>query len=84
MIYLKVKNIKLNKIVFSIVLNIWFISGLLRILSQVINNCNTFIPNRSSVLSLPIIPISFESEKTSKTILALKTLRNFNFEGLKI
>lgn len=60
-----------------------FILGLLRMLSQVLNNRNASMSIASSALSLSIVSIPLEPENTSKVVLALSTLGNFNFEGLQ-
>jgi len=55
-------------------------------LSQVLNNHNTTITMplsiTSSALSLSLLPSVLEPQNISNVVLALRTLGNFNFEGL--
>jgi len=70
---------------FSITLLMCYILGLLRMLSQVLNNRNTTItipmsgPN--SALSLSLVPTALEPQNITNVVLALRTLGSFNFEG---
>jgi hypothetical protein len=65
----------------------WFFSflGLLKILSQVLNNRSSSIALplsvTSSALSLSLMPSVLESQNISNIVLALRTLGSFNFEG---
>uniref|UniRef100_A0A2H8U2W2 Serine/threonine-protein kinase TOR n=1 Tax=Melanaphis sacchari TaxID=742174 RepID=A0A2H8U2W2_9HEMI len=59
--------------------------GLLKILSQVLNNRSSSIPLpisvTSSALSLSLMSSVLESQNISNIVLALRTLGSFNFEG---
>lgn len=79
---------ELNKYLFFKYYNCqtYFSLGLLKMLSQVLNSHNTTITVplnvSSSTLSLSLLPPVLEPQNISNVVLALRTLGNFNFEGM--
>lgn len=65
--------------------SVFYILGLLRMLSQVLNNRSATITLpiniTNSALSLSLIPSVLEPQNISNVVLALRTLGSFNFEG---